>query len=92
VRLPDGGKSRAICRGLGISEQSQDRLRREYCGLKVTNAARLKSLMKENAQLTKAVSNLTLDTLISEGDDREKILSPSRRPGRRSPYCTTSMR
>lgn len=35
------------------------------CGLlKVTQAARLKSLEKENARLRKAVSNLTLDALI----------------------------
>ena len=49
---------------LGISEQSYYRWRREYGGLKVTQAARLKSLEKENARLRKAVSNLTLDALI----------------------------
>ena len=34
---------------------------REYGGLKVMQAARLKALGKENAWLRKAVSNLTLD-------------------------------
>ena len=53
-----------ICRGLGISEQSYYRWRREYGGLKVTQAARLKSLEKENTRLRKVVSNLTLDAQI----------------------------
>jgi transposase-like protein len=64
VRLSGGEKTGAIYRGLGISEQSYYRWRREYGGLKVTQAARLKSLEKENARLRKAVSNLTLDALI----------------------------
>lgn len=64
VRLSQGEKIGAICRALGVSEQSYYRWRREYGGLKVTQAARLKSLEKENARLRKAVSNLTLDALI----------------------------
>ena len=64
VRLSGGEKTGTICRGLGISEQSYYRWRREYGGLKVTQAAHLKSLEKENARLRKAVSNLTLDGLI----------------------------
>lgn len=64
VRLSGGEKTGTICRGLGISEQSYYRWRREYGGLKVTQAARLKALEKENARLRKAVSNLTLDALI----------------------------
>lgn len=65
VRLSGGEKTGAICRGLwGISEQSYYRWRREYGGLKVTQAARRKAGEKENARLRKAVSNLTLDALI----------------------------
>ena len=64
VRLSQGEKIGGISRGLGISEQSYYRWRHEYGGLKVTQAARLKSLEKENARLRKAVSNLTLDALI----------------------------
>ena len=64
VRLSQGEKTGVICRALGISEQSYDRWRRECGGLKVTQAARLKALEKENARLRKAVSNLTLDALI----------------------------
>jgi transposase-like protein len=64
VRLSQGEKIGGICRGLSVSEQSYYRWRREYGGLKVTQAARLKSLEKENARLRKAVSNLTLDAVI----------------------------
>jgi transposase-like protein len=64
VRLSQGEKIGAICRGLSVSEQSYYRWRREYGGLKVTQAGRLKALEKENTRLRKAVSNLTLDALI----------------------------
>ena len=64
VRLSQGEKVGVICRGLGISEQSYYRWRREYGGLKVDQAKRLKDLEKENARLRKAVSDLTLDKLI----------------------------
>lgn len=36
VRLSQGEKTGAICRSIGISEQSYYRGRREYGGLKVT--------------------------------------------------------
>ncbi len=64
VRLSQGEKVGVICRGLGVSEQSYYRWRREYGGLKVDQAKRLKDLEKENARLRRAVSDLTLDKLI----------------------------
>ena len=64
VRLSQGEKTGAICRSLGVSEQSYYRWRREYGGLKVSQARRLKDLEKENQRLRKAVFNLTLDALI----------------------------
>ena len=64
VRLSQGDKIGSICRSLGISEQSYYRWRREYGGLKVNQAKRLKDLEKENQRLRKAVSDLTLDALI----------------------------
>ena len=53
-----------ICRGFGISENTYYRWRREYGGLKVSQAKRMKELEKENNRLRKAVSDLTLDKLI----------------------------
>ena len=64
VRLSQGEKVGEISRSLGISEQSYYRWRREYGGLKVSQARRLKDLEKENLRLRKAVSDLTLDALI----------------------------
>lgn len=64
VRLSQGATVGAICRGLGVSEQSYYRWRREYGGLKVDQAKRLKDLEKENARLKRAVADLTLDKLI----------------------------
>ena len=64
VRLSQGEKIGLICKGLAISEQSYYRWRREYGGLKVNQARRLKELEKENLRLRKAVSDLTLDKMI----------------------------
>ncbi len=64
VRLSQGERVGVICRSLGISEQSYYRWRREYGGLKVNQARRLKDLEKENTRLRRAVSDLTLDKLI----------------------------
>ena len=53
-----------ICRGLGISEQTYYRWRRDYGGLKLDQAKKFKDLERENERLKKAVSELTLDKLI----------------------------
>ena len=53
-----------VCRALGIAEQTFYRWRREYGGLKVEQAKRLKVLEQENTRLRRAVSDLTLDKLI----------------------------
>ena len=47
-----------------MSEQSYYRWRKEYGGLKVNQARRLKDLEQENVRLRRAVSDLTLDKLI----------------------------
>ena len=59
-----GKKIGEVCRSLGISEQSYYRWRREYGGLKTTQAKRIKDLERENSRLKKAVADLTLDKLI----------------------------
>jgi len=64
VLLSQGRSTGEICRHLGVLEQSHYRWRKEYGGLKVDQARRLKELEKENARLRRAVSDLTLDKLI----------------------------
>jgi len=49
---------------MGVSEQSYYRWRREYGGLKVSQAKRMKDLERENSRLKRAVADLTLDKLV----------------------------
>ena len=62
--LAQGQTTAQVCRTLGIAEQTFYRWRREYGGLKVEQAKRLKALEQENARLRRAVADLTLDKLI----------------------------
>ena len=64
VRLSQGQSVSEVCRGFGVSDQSYYRWRREYGGMEVSQAHRLKELERENTRLRKAVSDLTLDKLI----------------------------
>jgi transposase-like protein len=64
VELSRGKNVEQICRDLSIAEQTYYRWRKEYGGMKVTQARRLKDLEKENTRLKRAVAELTLDKLI----------------------------
>jgi len=50
----------------GISEQSYYRWRKEYGGLRLEQAKRLKDLEKENQRLKKLVAELSLDKAMLE--------------------------
>ena len=64
ILLAKGQTVGQVSRALGITEQTYYRWRKEYGGLKVSQAKRLKELERENTRLRKAVSDLTLDKLI----------------------------
>jgi len=51
-------------RKIGVTEQTYYRWRKEYGGMRVEQARKLKSLEKENAQLKKLVADLSLDNAI----------------------------
>ncbi len=51
-------------RKIGITQQTYYRWRKEYGGLRIEQAKRLKSLEKENARLNKLVAYLSLDNAI----------------------------
>jgi len=53
-----------VSRKLGITEQTYYRWRREYGGMRVDQARRLKELEKENGRLKRLVADLTLDNAI----------------------------
>ncbi len=62
--LGEGKKVPEVVKALGIHEVTYYRWRKEYGGLSVSQAKRLKELERENARLRRAVSDLTLDKLI----------------------------
>jgi transposase-like protein len=55
-----------VSRQLGVTEQTYYRWRKEYGGMQVSQAKRLKELEKENARLKRLVADLNLDKLILE--------------------------
>jgi putative transposase len=50
-----------ISRKLAITEQTYYRWRKEYGGMRIDQAKRLKELEKENVRLKKILANLSLD-------------------------------
>ena len=64
VELAKGEKIGAICKKLGITGNTYYRWRKEYGGLKVDQAKRLKELERENARLKKIVADQALDNAI----------------------------
>ena len=59
-----GSTIEAICKKLGITNQTYYRWRKEYGGIRVDQAKRLKSLEEENKRLKKIVADLTIDNSI----------------------------
>ena len=64
VELARGQRTPEVCRKVGISEQTYYRWRKEYGGLGVDQARRLKALERENARLKKVVAEQALDNAI----------------------------
>ena len=66
VLLSRGHSVAQASREAGISEQSYYRWRKEYGGLRLEQAKRLKALEKENQRLKKLVAELSLDKAMLE--------------------------
>lgn len=64
VLLHEGKVVAEVCRELGITDSTYYKWRKEYGGLKMDQAKRLKDLERENGRLRRAVADLTLDKLI----------------------------
>jgi len=64
VELGKGLTTPQVCKKLGISDQTYYRWRKEYGGLRVDQAKRLKQLEQENGRLKKVVADLMLDNSI----------------------------
>lgn len=64
VHLSQGMTIPAMCKKLGIHQQTYYKWRREYGGLRMDQAKRLKELEKENIRLKKLLAESELDKAI----------------------------
>jgi putative transposase len=64
VGVANGKTLPQTCKEAEIVEQTYYRWRKEYGGLKVDQARRLKDLEQENAKLKRLVSELSLEKLV----------------------------
>jgi transposase-like protein len=64
VLQSQGESMEMICRKLGVTDQTYYRWRKEYGGIRMDQAKRLRELEKENSQLRKLVTDLSLDNSI----------------------------
>ena len=66
VLLAQGKPTGIACKEAGISERTYYRWRKEYGGLRLDQARRLKGLEKENHRRKKLVADLSLDKAMLE--------------------------
>jgi transposase-like protein len=64
ILLSQGASIGEASRKIGVTEQTYYRWRREYGGMRIEQARRLKELEKENTRLKKLVADLSLDNSI----------------------------
>ena len=64
VLMSQGSTAAEAARNLGISEQTYYKWRKEYGGMRINQAKRLKELEKENARLKRLVADQALDNAI----------------------------
>ena len=64
VNINQGISVSEASRKIGVTEQTYYRWRKEYGGLRIEQAKKLKHLEKENARLKKLVADLSLDNAI----------------------------
>ena len=64
VGIANGKTTPQACKEAAITEQTFYRWRKEYGGLKMDQAKRLKELEKENGKLKRLVAELSLDKQI----------------------------
>jgi putative transposase len=72
VKLSQGISTAEAIRSIEVSQQTYYRWRKEYGGMRTSQAKKLKKLEKENLRLKKLVAELSLDNAIlkevSEGN------------------------
>ena len=64
VLQSQGESIEAVCKQLEITNQTCYRWRKEYGGIRLDQAKRLKALEQENTRLKKIIADLTIDNSI----------------------------
>ncbi len=64
VLISQGSTQELAAKQIGVSKQTQIRWRKEYGGLRMDQAKRMKQLEKENAKLKKLLAEAELDKAI----------------------------
>ena len=64
IQLQRGATIATVSKIIGVSSHTYYRWRKEYGGLRVEQAKKLKTLEKENTRLKKLVADLSLDNAI----------------------------
>jgi len=64
VMLSQGAPIAVVSNRIGVSDHTYYRWRKEYGGMRVDQARRLKELEQENSRLKKLVADLSLDNAI----------------------------
>ena len=64
AEIAQGSTVEAACRSIGVTKVTYYRWRKEYGGLQVNQARRLKDLEKENSRLKRVVADQALDIAI----------------------------
>ena len=89
VELSRGLRVPLLCKKLGISEQTYYRWRKEYGGLRLDQATRLKEFERENTRLKQLVVDQALDNaILKEVTSGNFCARPD--AGRRWPWSATS--
>jgi len=71
--MANGKTTPHACRESGITEQTYYRWRKEYGGLKLEQAKRLKDLERENSRLKRLVAELSLEKQILQDVTRGNL-------------------
>ena len=64
VLLSQGNTIGITCKKIGVSDYTYYRWRKEYGGMRIDQAHRLKELEQENSRLKRLVADLSLDNAI----------------------------
>jgi transposase-like protein len=64
ILLSQGATVGTASRKIGVTEQTYYRWRKEYGGMRIEQAKRLKEVEKENTRLKRLVADLSLDNAI----------------------------